>query len=252
MKNYRRIENKEELEKIISRVLFSTFFHSLQWQEFLEKEFKWLKFEHYLYKDEAILPLTRFKVFGKEKLVSLPFCEYGGPLPLKQGIDFNEFRENILSEFNGNIKIKFHPKILSFFKISKSEEDKFFYDTLSYQIGNLSGAKEQELFQSFRLSIKQRIKKGLDENLTIDNCKTEQDLRDFYRVYVKSMKKNMALCYPFKIFEFLWQKSLKSELVEILIIKHSERVIAGILVVFYSGFAHYFLSGADYKYIEKN
>ena len=44
MRNFQKIENKEEVRNLLDKVLFKTFFHKLEWQEFLEKEFKWLKF----------------------------------------------------------------------------------------------------------------------------------------------------------------------------------------------------------------
>jgi len=251
MQNFQKI-NKNEFINFYNQALFKTFFHSSEWHEFLEKEFKWLKFEYYLYKDEAFLPFVRFKVFGKEKLISLPFCEYGGPLPLKKEIDFENFKKDIFDLFGESIKIKFHPQILSFLDIKPQKEEGLFSDTVSYQIVDLDKKTEQGLFQSFRLSTKQRIKKGLNENLSVSKCESNEDLNKFYAVYIKSMKRNKTVCFPAQIFEFLWQKSLESDLVDFLIVKHEERVIAGIIIVFYAGIAHYFLSGMDYKYIKRN
>ena len=85
MENFQKI-NKGEYGKLLSEVRFKTFFHEPEFHEFLERQFEWLKFEYYLYKNEAILPIA---VIGK-KLISLPFCEYGGPLRLGEiiGEDF--------------------------------------------------------------------------------------------------------------------------------------------------------------------
>lgn len=247
MNNFQKIESKKELQGLLDKVLFKTFFHELEWQEFLEKEFKWLKFEHYLYKDRALLS------FGKigNRLVSLPFCEYGGPLPLKEGIDFEKFSKDVLKEFD-NIKIKFHPQILKFSKVGPLKSPKIEGSTCAYWIDNLDKLNEDALFSSFRLSTKQRIRKGSKENLLISKCKSKKDLKEFYSIYIKTMKKNRTVCFPVQIFEFLQQKSLESEIVDFLIIRHQGKVISGIVILFYSDIAHYYLSTMDQKYVRKN
>lgn len=246
MKNFQKIENKKELQGLLDKALFKTFFHELEWQEFLEKEFKWLKFEHYLYKDKALLS------FGKvgKRLISLPFCEYGGPLPLpgKDKINFKEFSKDVLNAF-GSIKIKFHPMILKFLNTEFSKGNG---STCTYWIDNLDKANEDALFSLFRLSTKQRIRKGNKEDLLISECKNKKDLKEFYDIYVKTMKRNKTVCFPIQIFEFLHQKSLESEIVDFLLIKHQKKIISGIIVLFYSNIAHYFLSAMDYKYVKEN
>ncbi|MBU3922778.1 hypothetical protein KJ684_00880, partial [Patescibacteria group bacterium] len=94
MKNFQKID-KEEYKEILKKIKFKTFFHSLEWLDFLEKEFKWLKFERYNYQNQALLSFA--KVNGK--LISHPFCEYGGPLPLVEKIDGQKFQEALLEEF---------------------------------------------------------------------------------------------------------------------------------------------------------
>src|SRR3989338_7955409 len=74
-----RVENKSQWSDLLNKAYFKTFFDSLEWQDFLEKEFGWLKFEHYKLGDSFLFTIVRAKLlFGKEKLVSFPFCEYGG------------------------------------------------------------------------------------------------------------------------------------------------------------------------------
>src|SRR3989338_9048203 len=99
-----KITDKNEWQVLLDKVLFKTFFHFLEWEEFLEKSFKCLKFERYVYNEECLLSLAR--VGGK--LISHPFCEYGGPLPLTEKIDGEFFRRDLFSEFKGCIRISFH------------------------------------------------------------------------------------------------------------------------------------------------
>ena len=53
--NFSKIENKEEWHDLLGKVLFKTFFHSWEWESFLESQFPWMKFEHYNWKNKALL-----------------------------------------------------------------------------------------------------------------------------------------------------------------------------------------------------
>jgi len=239
---------REEYRNLFSKALFSTFFHNTEWHEFLEKEFKWLKFEYYSYKDEAVLPLARLKVFGREKLISLPFCEYGGPLPLKKEINFEEFENDLLNEFN-NIELKINPGIQDFFKHNGGIVESL---NCSYQIRGFNYLNEEKIFRSFRPTTRQRIRKAEKENLVAAVCKTEEELKQFYNAYVKTMKKNKTVCFPFQIFKFLFEISRNSRDVNFFIVKHKSRLISGVVILFYSGIAHNFLTATDYRYVRRN
>jgi hypothetical protein len=250
MKNFRKI-NREEYKNLIDKVLFSTFFHGVEWHEFLEKEFKWLKFEYYSYKNEAILPLVRFKVFGKEKLISLPFCEYGGPLPLKQGIKFEEFEKDTLSEFGENIKkksdflkIKFHPEILKYFdkqQITKNIQD---CNVFTSWIENLKNTNTEQLLASFRKTLRYEIRDAQQKDLLIKKCENLKELKQFYNLYVANLKRKKTIPYPFSIFEFLHHDPDT----EIILAFFKDGVIGGNLFVNYGKFIHYFFSASDYNY----
>ena len=113
---FTKITNKNEWHGLLCKVLFNTFFHNVEWEEFLEKQFKWLKFERYLYGDSAVLSLAR----AGNKLISHPFCEYGGPLPLAEKIDYEQFKGDLFSEFNGSIKMSLHPRLFDYFSYAES------------------------------------------------------------------------------------------------------------------------------------
>ena len=233
MDNFQKI-NKQEYQDLLDKILFSTFFHGVEWHEFLEKEFKWLRFEYYIYEDEVVLPIVRFKVFGKEKLISLPFCEYGGPLPLDDGIIWEEFKKDAVKEFK-NIKIKFHPKIKSGDLNS---------DVSTHWIENLKNTSEQELLASFRKTLRHEIKNAQEHGLEIRKCKNQQELERFYDLYVANLRRKKTVPYPWPLIQFLYQNSSS----ELLLAFYKGKVIAGCLFLNYGGFVHYFLSASDYKY----
>jgi len=241
MSNFKKID-KEEYKKLLEQTLFKTFFHELEWHEFLEKQFKWLKFEYYKYNpastdasqggDEAILPLARFKVLGKERLISLPFCEYGGPLLLKTDINLEEFEKDVFKEFGKNIKIKFYP----FTNIEKNS------DMCTHWIENLKS--ENEIWNSLRKTLRHEIKNAQEQGLEIRASKDPKEIRKFYELYVANLRRKRTIPYPWQIVRFLCQNPSN----ELLLAFYKGRIVGGALFLGYERMSHYFLSATDHKY----
>jgi hypothetical protein len=243
MAQFQRIGDKKEWRDLLGKALFKTFFHSLEWEDFLEKNFKWLKFEHYLYKDEILLSLARYKIFGREKLISHPFCEYGGPLPLKQGISGREFKNNLFSSFRNPLKISLHPEISRYFNESGLKEPDSSRD--AYFIENISQKSEDEIFSSFRKTLRHSLRIA-DRNIEIEKCKDKKDLRDFYNLYLKTVRRHKTIAYPYSFFEYFFNNT--NNKAEIVLAKLKDKIIAGSIFLFYDKYIHYFLNASDGKY----
>lgn len=270
--NFKKILNNSEWENLFQRTLFKTFFHSPEWEKFLEKEFKWLKFERYLYKDSALLCLAHFKIFGRDRFVSHPFCEYGGPLPLKEGIDFDEFKKDILSQFK-NIKIRLHPEILKYAdgfqllpersrrhmqSLNKNlslpqaqgpfdfaQAIKSYNSSLkTYFIENLKTLNSEQLFHSFRKTLRHSIQKAEKENIIIKPCQNIRELKEFYRLHLLNIKRQKTWAFPYSFFEYFYA----SADAEIILAEFENKIIGGSVFLFYDKFAHYFINASDQKY----
>ncbi|MCP6718828.1 MAG: peptidoglycan bridge formation glycyltransferase FemA/FemB family protein [Patescibacteria group bacterium] len=239
MSQFRRIDNRKEWQELLNKVLFKTFFHNLEWEDFLENNFKWLKFEHYLYGDEVLLSLARYKVFGKERLISHPFCEYGGPLPLKKDIDGRRFREGLYLNFKDFFRISFHPQIPAYFKNLALKEPDSSRDT--YFIENINQKTEENIFSSFRKTLRHSINKAQTQNLEIKKCGDKEELKYFYNLYLKTTKRHKTIPYPFSFFQYF----LDSQNSEIILAKSEDKIIAGSVFLFYDKFIHYFLNASD-------
>lgn len=237
MKLFQKVEKKEQWQELLPKTLFRTFFHTLEWEEFLEKEFDWLRFEHYLYKDEALLSLARYKVLGKEKLISHPFCEYGGLMPLVEKIDIEEFRQDLFSEFKLPVRINFHPRILDYCENPKLENTESWRDT--YWIENLSRMRSGELLSSFRYDIRHSIRRAEKQDFKFEECQSRADLQKFYEVYIRTMKRHKNVPIPFSFFEFFWQSS------KIFLLKSDKKIVTGSIFLFYKPFIHYFITATD-------
>jgi hypothetical protein len=250
-----------EYKELLNSVQFKTCFHEIEWHDFLEKQFKWLEFEYYLYGDKVILPLAKFKVFDKEKLISLPFCEYGGPLIIspnlpagrqgfgKGGPDINieEFEKDVLQQFGKGIKVKFHPQILSYeAKPRKPRKDVkgMTSDISTYWIEGFKNTTEQEIRDSFRKTLRHEIKHAQDQGLVIRRSKNPKEMKKFYDLYVANLRRKKTIPYPWQIVQFLCQNPSN----ELLLAFYKGKIIGGSLFLKYSGFTHYFLSATDIRH----
>lgn len=255
--NFVKINNKKEWSELLDKSLFKTFFHSLGWENFLEQQFKWLKFQHYVYKDESLLSLAQHK----NKLISHPFCEYGGILPLDAGkeIDIKQFQQDLFSEFDKQIKISFHPKFLSFLKPLPSRDYKKRAEALQFHYLNFSQSgtansqrqtyfiqdfdkkTENEIWRNLRKSIKQEIKKAQNQNYDLKQCENEQELKEFFHLYLLKAKEHKIPAYPYSFFQYFSRNSDA----EIILAKTKNKVAAGSVFLFYEKCVHYFVNASD-------
>jgi len=228
-----KIADKKEWQDLLKKVLFKTFFHSWEWESFLESQFPWLKFEHYNWKNKALLSLAK----TEKKLVSHPFCEYGGPLPLVKEIEGENFKQDLLKEFKMPLKISFHPYLLNYFKGFDAKDS----PRETYFLENIAKLNVETIGDRNRHRQKNR---ALESGLTVEKCKTETDLEILYNFYAKSLKKHKAIVYPFSFFKFFF----KSPQAEVLLVKKGDKTVGGNIFIFYNKIVHSFLCGFDEKY----
>lgn len=228
-----KIVDKKEWQNLLSKVLFKTFFHNLEWEEFLEKQFNWLKFERYIYKNDCLLSLARVD----KKLISHPFCEYGGPLPLVEKIDGLAFQKDLFEEFKIPLKISFHPKLLDYFKGYDDNQSQ----RETYLLEQIQSLNPENIGDRNR---RRAVKTAQESGLTCQKCEKIDDLKTLYNFYVKSLKKHRALVYPFSFFEFFFQNPNA----EILLVKKEKKIVGGNIFLFYDKIIHSFLCGFDEKY----
>ncbi|MCK4589173.1 MAG: peptidoglycan bridge formation glycyltransferase FemA/FemB family protein [Nanoarchaeota archaeon] len=214
---------KRKWQEEIDKVSFHTFFHTLEWLELVEKHYSWLKLK-LIKSNGKLFPYFTYK----NKVISLPFCEYGGP------ISNEKLEEKEIIKFTNyfkKYKISSHPFLL------QQESDMGSY------ILELKNKTIDDLMQSFRKTTRHSIRYSQKENLIISEMKTEKDLKKFYKLYVQSMKKNYAFPVSFKFIKDLSQnKNIKTW-----IAKQNNQIVSGIMVIFYNKYAHYSKSCNIYR-----
>lgn len=232
--------SKQKYQEYLDGVLFKTFFHELGWQAVLAEEFDF-KFRYFNWQNKLILSLAEM---DDQKFFSLPFCEYGGPLPLTNGINFSEFKKDLLEQFP-EIKMRLHPQILACFHgISGMGEGRF----KTYWLEDINKKSETEIFNSFRKTLRHEIKKAESNNLTVEVCHDQKELKKFYWLYARAIKNKGNLILPFTCFEYLF----KDDNTEILLAYCNNKLIAGSVFLYYSDFVHYYLNASVNKKLNAN
>ncbi|MFY9457343.1 MAG: GNAT family N-acetyltransferase [Candidatus Spechtbacterales bacterium] len=239
MNTFQKIENKNEWEDLLGRTLFKTFFHTPEWENFLEKNFSWLRFERYVWNGELLLSIARCRLFGKEKVVSHPFCEYGGPLPLKKGVVYSNFENDFIEKFGDSARMRFHPYI----KVGSAGSLSTFW------IDNYSRKTVDDLWRGIRKTLRQEIGVKDGQDVYIEDCKSEDELRQFYKIYLNTVRRHKNIPLTFAIFKFLYEGAVDAD---IQLAKYDGKVLGGSIFLFYQPFIHYFLSAADSRFRDKN
>ena len=143
--------NKQQYQHQLNNVLFKTFFHETAWQDILAQEFDFT-WRYFNYKNELIISLADF---GNGRLMSHPFCEYGGPLPLIKGLDFTEFKKDLLQQFPRAV-VRLHPQVTACFGGINELVDKSNFNT--YWLENLNNQnKLAELWSALDLQLNEEL-----------------------------------------------------------------------------------------------
>lgn len=236
IQKFRKIDNIADWRKLLDQSKFKTFFHDLDWETFLENEFRWIEFGRYLYEDSMLLSLAVVKKAGREKFLSAPFCEYGGPLPLAENVDLGTFLADAVNHFGANMKINFHPALAAFFvnapQFAKANGEIFTYwlDWRNEPAVNYIG--------SLRKTLRRGLQALSEQDWLIGPCQKEKELREFYRIYLANMRQKKNLAFPYSFFDF-FHNSQNSLLI---LARRQGKVFAGSVFLQYGDFCHYFLN----------
>lgn len=246
---FKKIEDTGDWQALLDRAPFKTFFHTLEWENFLEKEFSWMKFERYIWKDELLLSVARCRMLGKEKIVSHPFCEYGGPLLLKEGVDCEGFVGDFKKEFGSGARMKLHPYISQYNRgltpiILDSDSA-----ISTFWIEDFSKKSQEDLWNSFRKTLKQEIKKG-QGFAEVGECQSESELRQFYSIYLRTVRRHRNIPLPFSVFDML--NGHAQGHAKIFLAKKDGQVVGGSIFLFYPPFIHYFISASNERFRDQN
>ena len=229
----------------------SKIYHLYEWGILLNKVYNYKLI--YLEENEGIFPLSYVKsfIFGN-RLISLPFADYGGPCTNdKETADILITRaEDVAEELDVDF-IEIRSPSEEFFDIFEEHgfvrRDDYFTFILELDreledLWNVIGRKNRNM-----------VRKAEKNGVEIVEARSKSDLRMFYRLYLKTMKKLGSPPHPYKFFESLWDFFYPRNLI-IPLAMYNKRYISGSLFIMHKDTIHhaYNCSLKDYLGLGQN
>lgn len=243
-------EYKDAWNSYLDKNSESLVFHTLEWKKIVEEVYNFRPYYFLAVNDKEITGvlcgfLTK-GVFGK-KIVSTPFNFYNQPL-FDNEESGKKLIEQIISvgkkENVGYVELKalkkFNPRIVSQLNIKENEH--YFISKLKL-VHNYREKYYSRLIKNLR-TLKRNAGK---ENIGIRELKDENDLKQFYDIMIKLYRdKHDMIPQPYLLFYNLYKVFDKN--FKLLVAEHNNKVIAGMVLLFFKKMAVYAYGASDQNY----
>ena len=106
-----------------------------------------------------------------------------------------------------------------------------------------------QIWKNYKDSLKRNIKTALKSDLCFEKIRSREEVNQFYRLYLDSMRRNKALAkYPIQLFLKIYDL-LVPEFSDIFFINYHNQPVAGMVVIYSDDTAHYFHGGSATEYL---
>ena len=241
--------NKKEIEVAILND--SKIYHLYEWGILLNKVYNYKLI--YLEENEGIFPLAYVKsfIFGN-RLISLPFADYGGPCTNdKETADILVTKTESAAEKLDVDFIEIRSPGKDYFDIFEKHgfvrRDDYFTFILELD------REVEDLWKVIGRKNRNMVRKAEKNGAEIVEARSKSDLRMFYRLYLKTMKKLGSPPHPYKFFESLWDFFYPRNLIMPLAICNNRYISGGLFFVHKDTIHHaYNCSLKDYLGLGQN
>lgn len=100
----------------------------------------------------------------------------------------------------------------------------------------------EKLWSNVKKGCRKRIRRALRMGVKVKTVESEEELREFYEVYLDTSRRRGFFPYPYMFFKELWKHSLKNKFAQFLVAVYKEKIIAEKLNIKYSGKVTSFIS----------
>lgn len=243
--------NQKKWNEIVNCTNSSKVYHLYEWGKLLSEVHGYKLI--YLEESNGVFPLAYVKsfIFGN-RLISLPFADYGGlcchDIEVAERLIFA--CEELAKELNIDfIEIRcpdnrFH-KIFEKHGFVRRDEYITFILRLDKNI--------QELWKGIGNKNRNMVRKAQRNGLEIIEGRSKEDLKEFYSIYLETMKRKGSPPQPFKFFEKMWDLFYPQNLIMPLV-RYRDKFIAGGLFFLYKNTIHhaYGCSLKEYLHLAPN
>ncbi|MDD5331738.1 MAG: GNAT family N-acetyltransferase [Candidatus Nanoarchaeia archaeon] len=244
-------ENETAWNDYIKKNSQSSIFHTLEWKQIIEETYKFkplyfLAVENNEVRGIICSFLTSSLIFGK-KIVSTPFNFYNQPLFEDQ--EAGNLLINKLKEIGLKEKVKYiELKTLEDLNIQNPELQKHpHYFISNLKLEDTEEEIESKYYNRLRKNLRTLKRNAEKNNIKISFSDDDKDLKQFYNVLVKIYRdKHNMICQPYVLYKNM-KENFKGNF-RLLIAKKDNKVIAGMILLFFKDQAVYAYGASDLNY----
>jgi len=225
---------------------FSNFYQSINWIKAIEESYGLQPFIIALMEEKKILNAISFfliksNFFGK-KLVSMPYGDYGGFLFSDVKVDWLLKKLEDVAKENDVDYVEIRDPDTKLEKSLESFETKLTYYNFTLNL-NMS---MDGIWKSFDKKVRNSIRKAEKNHVKVVKG-SRKDLEEFYRLYLKTMKKLGSPPHSFDFFDNVFKFCSKN--IKLLFAEHDDKKIAASIFFLYKKKIYYWKNVSDGKYL---
>ena len=205
--------------------------HLSGWKRVMERCFKHIKAHHFaILEDKKViagLPVYEVKSWlTGNKLVSIPFATLCDPL-ISSRDEFHQLFDAVLACMKKSRLSAFELRTLCSPHIV--EDDRLGVHRYYWHHFIRLHSDPEELKKSFhRTCVRQKIRRALHSSLDVKAADSEQDLREFFRLYLMTRRRLELPSQPYEFFRAIWDEFFPLGIANLLLAYHEGKAIAGL------------------------
>ena len=235
-----RSDKADTWNNLVERSPYASAYHLWEWGEALSSTYKHQRY--YLATTQngdvsGILPLIHVKsrLFGN-RLISLPFCEHGGPLadPRLKDEETRRVIEGLLDATNNlaralgveYVEIR-NPQASVMQDLHCAQGYSAFQKYTTFKID--LAREQKELWSSLHQRARNKVRKAVKSGVEVEEADGVQRLKDYYKLYLKTQRRHGSPPHGYKLFEKLYDAYQPKGKMKILLAEHQGKPIAGLI-----------------------
>jgi len=248
-------------DNCISNSLDAQVYHLWEWGDILCKSYNFDRYYLGVKRGAdviGILPviLIRSNIFG-DKFLSLPFCEYGGPLVVnpsdhsveKQALtlllkSLIQLRQTLKLDY---IEIRHPPTTLSLLLSSLGFRTLQRYLTFKINLAR----SESELWQNLKRDVRRRVAKAMKAGIEVKTGGANY-LKDYYEMYLSTQKEHGSPPHSYNFFKTMYDTLESKGLMRMFLAFYQGKSIAGDIFFCFNGKMNTWSGVVDARYKDLN
>lgn len=199
------------------------------------------------------MPFSKRRPLTGPRLSSLPRTPLAGPLAVSREATADLLQEALRrSGLDGNIRVQIKTQGTELDGIVGGLEGtawRFSYVldlpgrlNAEYRVGNAHS----------RQVVKWAVNKAIKAGVRVRKAETEGDLREWYRLYLETMRHNLVPARSYRFFESLWRGMKPAGMFELLVAEHEDQgrvqMVAGSIFLMFGGTVSYVFNGSSRRH----